>query len=166
MGTDFDKAVHSILQTDREINICFIKRILSGSIICLRKRTIQGGRKSIQPFVFIFLNMTRSKLDGNSIVCAEKLGVIRLVARWDRIAPRAPFKQPPSHQDFESTRLCDCTPIVLPPFQIVDPETKWLDTYFDCFFLNHALKSFFSYLSMTLTEKTVQLTTPIQNTSD
>ena len=82
MGTDFDKAVHSILQTDREINICFIKRILGGSIvICLRKRTIQGGRKSIQPFVFIFLNMTRSKLDGNSIVCAEKLGVIRQVAR-------------------------------------------------------------------------------------
>ena len=59
--------------------------------------------------------------------------------------------------------------IVLPycfPFQIVDPETKWLDTYFDCFFLNHALKSFFSYLSMILTEKTVQLTTPMQNTAD
>ena len=47
MGTDFDKAVaHSILQTDREINICFIKRILSGSIvICLRKRTNDSGWK-------------------------------------------------------------------------------------------------------------------------
>ena len=83
--------------------------------------------------------MTRSKLDGNSIVCAEKLGVIRLVARWDHIAPRAPFKQPPSHQELESTRLCDCTPIVL-PFSNSRPRDKVIRYVFWLLFLESCFK--------------------------
>ena len=54
--------------------------------------------------------------------------------------PREPLlNSPPSHQEFESTRLCDCTPIVL-PFSNSRPRDKVIRYVFWLLFLESCFK--------------------------